>query len=88
MKSVIKGQTKVNIEPVGFEPLMQRVEILVGDMILCIIMASLIVSSSMLCTTNMQPQVLGIPILGFAGYVFAFAMGIYLIITIHKRRKK
>ncbi|MCR5848081.1 MAG: AarF/ABC1/UbiB kinase family protein [Lachnospiraceae bacterium] len=87
MKSVIKGQTKVNIEPVGFEPLMKRVETLVGDMILCIIMASVIISSSMICTTNMQPQILGIPALGFFGFIFAFAMGIFLIIKIHKRRK-
>ncbi len=88
MKSVIKGQTKVNIEPVGFDPLMKRVEIMVGDLILCIITASLVISSSMICTTNMEPKVLEIPILGFAGYVAAFAMGVYLIIMIHKRRKK
>ena len=56
-------------------------------MILCIIMASVIISSAMICTTNMQPQVLGIPALGFAGFVGAFGMGIFLIITIHKRRK-
>ena len=88
MKSIIKGQTKVNVEPVGIDPLMQRVETMVGDLILCIIMASTIISSSLICTTDMQPKVLDIPILGFAGYVGAFGMGIYLIITIHKRRKK
>ena len=87
MKSVIKGQTKINIEPVGFESLMNRVEILVGDMILCIIMASMIISSSMICTTNMQPQILGIPALGFVGFVAAFVMGVFLIIKIHQRRK-
>lgn len=87
MKSVIKGQTKVNIEPVGFEPLMKRVENLVSDMILCIIMASLIVSSSLICTTNMQPQILGIPALGFGGFVVALGMGIYLIIKLNKRNK-
>ena len=88
MKSVIKGQTKVNIEPVGFDSLMKRVEIMVGDLILCIITAAIIISSSMICTTDMQPKILNIPILGFAGYVAAFAMGVYLIITIHRRRKK
>ncbi len=88
MKSVIKGQTKVNIEPVGFDSLMKRVEIMVGDLILCIITAAVIISSSMICTTDMEPKVLEIPILGFVGYVAAFAMGVYLIITIHKRRKK
>ncbi len=88
MKSVIKGQTKVNVEPVGFDSLMRRVEIMVGDLILCIIMASTIISSSLICTTDMQPKVLEIPILGFAGYLAAFGMGIYLIVTIHKRRKK
>ena len=87
MKSVIKGQTKLNVEPVGFEPLMKRVENLVSDMILCIIMASLIVSSSLICTTNMQPQILGIPALGFAGFVVALGMGIYLIIKLNKRNK-
>ncbi len=86
MKSVIKGQTKLNIEPVGFEPLMKRVENLVSDMILCIIMASLIVSSSLICTTNMQPQILGIPALGFGGFVVALGMGIYLIIKLNKRK--
>lgn len=88
MKSVIKGQTKINIEPVGFDSLMKRVEIMVGDMILCIITAAIIVSSSMICTTDMQPKVLDIPLLGFIGYVGAFAMGIYLVIVIHKRRRK
>lgn len=88
MKSVIKGQTKVNVEPVGFDPLMQRVENMVSDMILCIIMASVILSSSLLCTTNMQPQFLGIPVIGLVGFVGAFGMGIFLIITIAKRRKK
>ena len=87
MKAVIKGQTKINIEPVGFEPLMKRVENLVSDMILCIIMASLIVSSSLICTTNMQPQILGIPALGFGGFVVALGMGIYLIIKLNKRNK-
>ncbi|MBP5564615.1 MAG: AarF/ABC1/UbiB kinase family protein [Lachnospiraceae bacterium] len=87
IKSVIKGQTKINIEPVGFEPLMKRVENLVSDMILCIIMASLIVSSSLICTTNMQPQILGIPALGFGGFVVALGMGIYLIIKLNKRNK-
>ena len=67
---------------------MKRVEIMVGDMILCIITAAIIVSSSMICTTDMQPKVLDIPLLGFIGYVGAFAMGIYLIIVIHKRRRK
>ena len=88
MKSVIKGQTKVNIEPVGFDSLMQRVEILVGDMILCIIMASVILSSSLLCTTDMQPQLLGIPVIGLVGFVGAFGMGVFLIVTIAKRRRK
>ncbi len=87
MKAVIKGQTKINIEPVGFEPLMKRIETLVGDMILCIIMASVIISSSMICTTDMQPQILGIPVLGFLGFIAALVMGIILIVIIQKRRK-
>ena len=88
MKTLIKGQTKVNIEPVGLDPMLSRIETMVGDMILCIIMASVIISSSLICTTQMQPQILHIPVLGFAGFVGAFGMGIYLIVTIHKRRKK
>lgn len=87
MKTFIKGNTKVNLEFVDYEKIIKRFEKIVGDVIVCIITAAILLSSSLICMTNMKPQILGIPALGFVGFVAAVIMGIYLIIEILRRRK-
>ncbi len=39
---------------------------------------ALLISSSIICTTNMQPQIFGIPTLGAIGYMIAFVIVIYV----------
>ena len=55
---------------------------------LCV--AALLVASSVICTTDMNPKVLGIPVLGFAGYAFAMVVSIFLTVKYlwSKRKKK
>ena len=88
MKSVIKGQTKMNIEVVAYEAIMKRIEIVMGDLMLCVIDAALFLSSALICTTNMQPKILEIPALGFVGFVAAVAFGVYILVAIIERRKR
>ena len=40
---------------------------------------SLLISSSIVCTTDMTPKILGIPALGVMGYVFACIIVLYTI---------
>lgn len=88
MKSIIKGQTKMNLELVSYEGMLKRIEIVMGDLMLCIIDAALFLSSALICTTNMKPKILDIPALGFVGFVAAVGFGIYILIEIVKRKKK
>ena len=88
LESTLKGQTRVNLDIVGSESLVDSVNYIMNNLITCILAASLLISSSMICTTEMEPQLFGIPALGFAGYLSAFVLGIVLIIKAHKKGKK
>lgn len=80
IKNTLRGQTKINLDLEGSKTLMEDFNRITNNLIVCIITAALLVASSLICTTNMQPQILGIPLLGFAGYVLALGLGIYLIV--------
>ena len=41
---------------------------------------ALLISSSIICTTNMTPKILGIPAIGAVGYLLAFVIVLYVFI--------
>lgn len=88
IKNTLRGQTKINLDLKGSKPLMEDFNRIMNNLIVCIITAALLVASSLICTTNMQPQILGIPALGFGGYVLALGLCIYLIVKSHIKDKK
>ena len=52
-----------------------------------IIVASLIISSSMIITTGVGPLIFGFPVLGIIGYFISSVMGLWLVITILRGKK-
>lgn len=58
----------------------------VGRLSLALISVGLFLGSSILCTTEMVPKILGVPLLGTLGYVGAFILGLYVIIVTFKSR--
>lgn len=58
----------------------------VGRLSLALISVGLFLGSSILCTTNMNPKVLEVPLLGVLGYVGAFVLGVYVIVVTFKSR--
>jgi ubiquinone biosynthesis protein len=52
-----------------------------------IIVASLIVGSSMIITTGVGPFIFGFPALGVVGYLISAALGLWLIVTILRAKK-
>ena len=51
---------------------------------LSIITAGLFVGSSLIYSAGMQPQFLGVPIIGFLGYLGAAVLSIWVILKIRK----
>ena len=49
---------------------------------------ALLISSSIICMTDMKPKVLGIPALGFFGYLFAVIMIVYVFVKHFFHKKK
>ncbi len=57
-----------------------------GRLSLAIIAVGLFLGSSILCTTAMEPQLLGVPVLGAFGFLGAFVLSVYVIVrTIQSR---
>ena len=84
LKMTMSGQTKLNIELMGSEEPIQRIDKMSNKMIIALLCAALLVSSSTICTTNMEPQIVHIPVLGIIGYLIAFILSLKLIWDIHK----
>ena len=52
-----------------------------------IIIAALIIGSSMIITTGVKPLLWGFPALGIIGYVISGVLGLWLIFTIIRTRR-
>lgn len=84
LKMTMSGQAKLNIDLTGSEEPVQRLDKMINKLIIALLCAALLIASSTLCTTDMQPQLGGIPIIGLLGYLIAFILSLRLIWDIHK----
>ena len=70
LHGLMKGQTRVNLDLHASNDLAQLLRRLVRNVVMGLWVMALLISSSIICTTNMSPKICGIPAIG--------AMGIYL----------
>lgn len=77
-----RGQIKVNGDIEVSSRILATAYASVGRISLALLSAGLFLGSSILCTTAMEPQLLGVPLLGVLGYVGAFVLGAYTVFHI------
>lgn len=89
LKMTLSGQTKVNLDLTGSQEPLQRLDSMINKMIMAIISAALLLGSSTICTTQMEPKIMEIPLLGVLGYLAAMVLCSKLLWSIIKtdRRK-
>ena len=80
LEEYLKGQARVNMELDATKRLSQLLRRLVRDGVMGLWVMALLISSSIICTTDMKPKLLGIPALGFFGYILAFLICLYVFI--------
>ena len=80
LEEYLKGQARVNMELDSTKNLSQLLRRLVRNVVMGLWVMALLISSSIICTTDMKPKMLGIPALGFFGYVLAFLICLYVFI--------
>lgn len=80
LQGYMKGQTKINLDlrvSKDFAWLLRR---LVRNIVMGLWVMALLISSSIICTTDMRPKLWGIPAIGVLGYLLAFVIVMYVFI--------
>lgn len=89
LKEHLEGQSSLNIDLHASDDLANVISSAIRNLVIGLCVAALLIASSVICTTDMKPKILGIPVLGFSGYAFAMAVSIFLTIRyLWNRRKK
>ncbi len=82
-----KGQVKIGLDfdldrrGRGFKSVMNTFS-------LSLIAAALFIGSCIMCTTSMEPRILGVPLIGALGFVCGLALGIYVFACIFRETRK
>lgn len=83
----LKGQNRINLDLHATEDLNDMLTRLVKKLVMGFLVTALLISSSIICTTDMQPRVWGIPALGAFGYILALGITLCIFLS-HIRIKK
>lgn len=87
LKRIRKGKVTVNLEHKGLERLINEIDRSSNRLSFALIVAALIVGSSLVMQLQVGPFVFGFPLLGFIGYLFAAILGIWLVVSILRTGK-
>ena len=80
LQGCMKGQTKINLDLHASDDLAWLMRRLIRNIVLGLWVMALLISSSIICTTDMTPKMFGIPALGVLGYFGALVILMYLFI--------
>ena len=80
LEEYLKGQARVKMELDATKEMALLLRKLVRNIVMGLWVMALLIGSSIICTTDMHPQFLGIPALGFIGFMLAFLICLYIFI--------
>ena len=80
LQGCMKGQTKINLDLHASDDLAWLMRRLIRNIVLGLWVMALLISSSIICTTDMTPKIMGIPAFGVLGYFGALIILMYLFI--------
>ncbi len=86
LRNLAKGRTKINFEITGYEEPLRQIGDMLKNVLLAVFSSVLFCGSCTLCTTNIQPQTNGVPLIAVIGFVLSVALAIYTVIRITKRK--
>lgn len=88
LQGYMKGQTRIKLDLRASDDLAWLLRKLIRNIVIGLWVMALLISSSIICTTDMYPKLWGIPALGILGYFGAFVIVLYVVINhiISKRK--
>ena len=85
LKQAREGKVKIEVEHSGLEPMLFTHDRSSNRIAFAIVLAALIIGSSLIGLSDIPPKWHEIPIIGLAGFVVAGIMGFWLLISILRR---
>ncbi len=82
-----KGTLRYELEHQGLDNFIEEIDIMSNRLSFSMIIAALIVGSSLIIQTRMSPSLFGVPLLGIIGFFLAGFLGIGLLISILRSGK-
>lgn len=80
MKEYLAGQSRVNLTLDASKEFSELIYSSIRNIVIGLGVAALLISSSVMCMTDMDPQIFGIPLLGAIGFSFAMFTSAFLVI--------
>ncbi|MBW2710079.1 MAG: AarF/ABC1/UbiB kinase family protein [Deltaproteobacteria bacterium] len=87
LRQAKEGKIKIEFEHCGLEPMLSTFDRVSNRLAFSIVLASLIIGSTLIVLSGIPPKWYGIPIIGLMGFSVAGIMGFWLLITILRRGK-
>ncbi len=87
LRKLRTGQLEIEFRHMGLEEFMKTMDRVSNRISFSLVIAALIIGSSLVMHIQAGPMVMGIPALGFTGYVLAFVLGIWLLFSVIRSRK-
>ncbi|MGI6118804.1 MAG: ABC1 kinase family protein [Bilifractor sp.] len=80
LEEYLRGQARVNLELNSTRSLAMLLRKLVRNLVIGMVVTGLLIGSSIICTTNMEPKVMGIPAIGAFGFLGAIGISVFLVV--------
>ena len=87
LKQAREGKMKIEFGHSGLEPLLNTHNRSSNRLVFAIVLASLIIGSSLVVLSGIPPRWHDVPLIGLAGFILAGIIGFSLLISILRRRK-
>ena len=87
LAQIKRGRMHVEFEHRGLEPMLKTHDQISNRIVFALVLAALIIGSSVIVLSGIPPKWYGIPVFGIVGYLAAGAMGFWLLISILRHGK-
>jgi len=79
LDQIKEGRVKVEFEHIGLDPMRKTLNRVSNRLSLAIILAALVIGSSLIVLSGLPPLVAGIPVVGLGGYILSALLALWLV---------
>jgi ubiquinone biosynthesis protein len=81
-----RGKLRIEFKHQGLEPILKTHERMMTRLVFALVLASLIIGSSLVVLSGIPPKWYGVPVIGVAGFLSAAFVGFWLLVSIILRK--